>query len=129
MSVRLTILLCALSALGGAIAYQRLSEPVVVTKVETVEKVVNRDVVKHTTVTKRPDGTVVKESTTTDKSKSEQTAQTISAPSKPNWLVGAFYDVKAQTYSGVVLRRVAGPVSVGVQVSKDSVGVGVLIEF
>lgn len=128
------ILLISATALV-AVAATKFYWPTVRIKQQEIETI-KRDVVTVVREIVRPDGTKETISTITDKSK-ENKSVTLLEAQKPNWLIsaGALYDVTERNmlYSASAQKRIAGPLSGGVQLisnqGKFAAGIVLTLEY
>jgi hypothetical protein len=110
----------------------RYAQPArVETKIEQVVKeveVVKKDVVIKERTEKRPDGTIITDRTTEDRStettnKDSKTKESIIVSSeKPNWLVSGGMSLNTEAHSiftAVASRRIAGPIFVSAVINFD----------
>lgn len=128
MSLRLTFLLCVLSAVAAAAAVKRyLPTEVIKTEIKEVEKIVT---VVHRE--KKPDGTIVEDETRTEdrKTNTDTVASKPAAP-PPNWFVSVQYLPDSTPGYGVsVNRRILGPVFIGAGVNtRKELQVSLSVEF
>lgn len=113
MSVKIVILLCVASAVAaGSLVYKYARQ------VET-KKVVKDNVVTVVREVIKPDGTVIRDSKTVDKSVKTIEAAPLAAI-KPDWLVKVGYGID-KNYSFGVAKRVMGNVYVGAEASQSGV--------
>ena len=102
---------------------------------------INKDVIVVKHEVKRPDGTIIIDTTTQDKStivkntNSEETDTKITTNAKPQWSIGAMAGVKYDTlaqpnYTVNIERRIIGPIFAGVYGRTDKeFGLAVHFEF
>lgn len=144
MNIYVKVAIGVLVAAGLGYAFGRYAQPARVEIKKEIE-IQEKEVVKHDTVivekeTKLPDGTVVKEKRTEDKtvesrkSDSKEKESTLIVSAKPQWRAGALagYDLNQfkPVYGGEVERRILGPIFVGVWANTQStVGAKLSIEF
>jgi hypothetical protein len=133
---KLSIVLVAL-VIGYAVG--RHLQPAKIETREVVKEVekIKRDVVIVEKKITRPDGTIVEEKTTTDKSKSETSKSSDKrtvVSNRNNWLVGAGIEGQISELTPVyrfeVQRRILGPILVGASARTDGyVGAILSVEF
>lgn len=115
MSYKYVILCCVLSLLGGAYLHNKFAPA----RNNTIE-VVRDNVVTVVKEVVKPDGTVIRDSVTTDKSVKRVDSVTQIAASKPDWLAGVKYNTNKEWSVGVS-KRVLGNVYVGAEASQSGV--------
>lgn len=127
-----TALLITLSVALLAYAFGRYAQPekVVVKEVEVVKRDV-RTVVK---TVKQPDGTVIRERVTEDKTQTAKSNETVTVNQgskvKLNALVGWSFDERKEVYGVMIQKDMFGPVSIGAfGLSDKTVGITIGISF
>lgn len=127
-----TIALIFLSAIAVSYSVGRYLQPekVVVKEVE----VIKRDVKTVVKTIKQPDGTIIRERTTEDKTQTNKSNETVvtnqGSKVRINAIAGWSFEHKKEIYGLMVQKDILGPISVGVfGMSDKTIGVTVGISF